>query len=864
VPPLVPFFLAYVGGVLAALPASRDFLFPFALPVALALAALWMTRRQTPARRLIVLLFLPLGALLPGVSGGDGPANHVLHHLNDGARATVEGRLYEPPRVFPDRVRFTVELSSLDYDGKRQEVSGRARITLYLLDTPAETVRQLAETTLPQAGDRVRFDRMRLRRPKNFNNPGGFDYRRFLENRGIRVTGSLSRAEGVHRLGAFPLPPLARAEARLQEGMNAVLNRLFPGEDGALLGAMLLGAKERLTPDTREIYIATGLAHLTAVSGLHIGFVAGAAFFLLEPLVFYLLLRLRPDAARAGQARRIAAFLCFFPVMFYLLLAAGQISAVRASIMAGAVLIAIITHRERHLAGALLAAAFAILLVRPGAILDVSFQLSFAAVASILLALHLLKDGQKDHIARMGDAGWARRLLLGLTREAPEGGPLPLAARLKTRALQLFLGAAFISFVVFVGTLPFIVYHFNRLSLAGLLLNPLMVPLASFLIPFALFTLSAAMVFPPLGPLFAPLLAGPLQVFQMIPAWFAQLPFASVRVATPSPLWGVLYYAALLGGAWLLLNKRPAHGDEKPRPRPSPAWAGVLAGILFLGLFVPRLPAFGPAPLSITVLDVGQGESIYIEFPNRETMLIDGGGFYKNLLDIGNIVLAPFLWDRGLTRLDYLSVTHSDNDHIRGLESLLDIFPVGHFLDAFSGLPDRRIERLRQKARKQATVLTPLEVGQPLHIGEVDLLPLHPGEEFARQAAPDAKGGRIGNDLSLVLRIDYKDFSMLLTGDIGAEAEAHLIRQGAPLRADVLKGPHHGSRHSSHPAFIQAVAPQAVIFSSRDKSPWRHPHPEVIERYESAGAEVWRTDINGAVNIVTDGHGLDIQGTVPR
>jgi len=155
-------------------------------------------------------------------------------------------------------------------------------------------------------------------------------------------------------------------------------------------------------------------------------------------------------------------------------------------------------------------------------------------------------------------------------------------------------------------------------------------------------------------------------------------------------------------------------------------------------------------------------------------------------------------------------------------------------------------------------------VGHGLSIGEVRLLPLHPGAEFARQAAPAMKNGRIGNDLSLVLRIDYRDFSMLLTGDIGAEAEEHLIRQGAPLRADVLKGPHHGSRFSSHPAFIEAVAPRAVIFSSRDRSPWRHPHPEVVERYQKAGVEVWRTDHSGAVHVESDGHSLDIRGTPPR
>jgi competence protein ComEC len=647
---------------------------------------------------------------------------------------------------------------------------------------------------------------------------------------------------------------LAGTQARLQEKMRAALHRLFSGEDQALLAAMLLGVRESLSDQTRETFIATGLAHLMAVSGLHIGFVAGAAFFMLEPLVFYLLLRFSPDAARAGQARRIAASLCFLPLLFYLFLAAGQISAVRAAIIAG---------RERHLPNALLAAAVAILLVYPGAVLDVSFQLSFTAVASILLAFHLLKSGQDDSVARLGDSGQFRRLLLGVMREN-YGGPRPRAGALKQRGLQLLIGSAFVSLVVFIGTLPIIVCHFNRLSLAGLLLNPLMVPLASLLIPFALFALSLAMVFPLAGGLLAPPVAVLIEAFHRIPTLFAQIPFASIPVPTPAALWVVLYYAALLAGAWSWLYRPSGKKGETPGWLPKPAWAGAFALGLFFFLFVPRLPAFGNGPLHITVLDVGQGESIYIEFPNRETMLIDGGGFYKNLLDIGNIVLAPFLWDRGLTRLDYLSVTHSDNDHIRGLESLLRLFPVGHFLDTFIGLPDRRIERLRRQARERSARLTPLTAGTPLDIGEVRLLPFHPSETFIRQSPSLAESGRIGNDLSLVLRIDYKNFSMLLTGDIGAEAEAHLLRQGAPLRANVLKGPHHGSRHSSHPAFIQAVAPQAVIFSSHDRSPWRHPHPEVIERYQQAGAEVWRTDQHGAVHIESGGHGFDIQGTVPH
>jgi len=847
--------------VLSGLPGGRDFLFPWALPAAFFLLALWMARSAGRVSRGLALLALPLGVYLAGADSGDRlPADHVLHHLKDGDRATLEGRLFKSPRVFPDRVRFEVELDRLDYGEGETPVTGRARVTLYLLDQAPENVRHLAKTVLPEAGERVRFDRIRLRQPHNFNNPGGFDYRRFLANRGIQVTGSLSRAEGVSSLGAFPLPPIARAEARLQESMDATIHRLFPGERGALLSAMLTGAKEGLSTKSREAYARTGLAHLMAVSGLHIGFVAAAAFFLLEPLLFILLARFWPDRARAGQARTLAALFSFFPVLFYLLLASGQVSAVRAGIMVAAVLLAMVTHRERHLASALLWAALLILLFRPGALQDVSFQLSFAAVASILAAFHVLEGANEDPLARLGEPGLRRRLLHAITGDPKAPPPPSLARAMMQKASRLFIGAAFVSLVVFIGTLPVVVFHFNRLSLAGLVLNPLLVPVASLLIPLALFGLSAALVLPSLGAFIKPLLALPLAAFQAIPLWAAEAPFAAISVPTPSDFWVLLYYAALGLAAALSLR---APGPKTPRARFAPLWPLATALVLVGVLFLPRLPTGGPGPLKITVLDVGQGESIYVEFPNRETLLIDGGGFYKNILDMGRVVLAPFLWRQGLTRLDYLTVTHSDNDHIRGLESLLGFFPVGRLLDAFGGLPDPRIERLRRLAREKRAALTPLAVGEPLTIGGVSLTPLHPATAYQPKAA-GAKGGRIDNNLSLVMRIDYRNFSMLLTGDIGEEAEQYLLGQGAPLKADVLKGPHHGSRHSSHPAFIEAVAPKAVIFSSRDKSPWRHPHPEVLARYEKAGSAIWRTDQSGAVQIETDGSRMEIRGTVQR
>ena len=286
-----------------------------------------------------------------------------------------------------------------------------------------------------------------------------------------------------------------------------------------------------------------------------------------------------------------------------------------------------------------------------------------------------------------------------------------------------------------------------------------------------------------------------------------------------------------------------------------------ILGIIVL-LIWPRLAERPSELLQVSILDVGQGESIFIEFPNRETMILDGGGFYKSSLDVGKMVVAPFLWYQGIGHIDYLAASHSDQDHISGLESLVDLFSIGHFLDGFSGLNDSRIDRLKQKTLSKQAVLVSLQPGVPLNIGEVRLTSLHPGPEFILQTVVNRKN-KVGNELSLVLRLEYREFSMLLTGDIGKSTEEYLIRQAAPLKADFLKSPHHGSKYSNSSSFINTVKPQAVIFSSGYLNWMHHPHPEVVERYKSAGAKIWRTDLNGSIHITTDGIRHRIRNSPP-
>ncbi|GJL77632.1 MAG: DNA internalization-related competence protein ComEC/Rec2 [Nitrospinaceae bacterium] len=847
--PLLPYFLSYLGGLLAAIPQAVHFFFPYLLPVLVAGSGFFIfSRIKKPSfwRWALLILCLSWGYLSPSLSEKPLPSNHILNHIDESRRTTVMGTLVETPQFADKKVFFHMDISQIQSGKTPVKVTGRAHLTHYQPERIQETF---------HAGDIIQFSQVRLKRPRNFKNPGAFDYQGYLKARGISVIGSLSKNSSIEKLGVFPLPFFKALQVALRGHLLRTLETHFSGEEAALLKAMLLGQKSALSDEIKEAYIATGLSHLMAVSGLHVGFVAWAAFILFWPLAFHGLLKYHSEWAQSGAARKIAAFLCLFPVLFYLLLVGPKITALRAGFLVIVFLFAIIANRERNLFNALLIAAFLILIWNPEAILNVSFQLSFAAMAGILFVVQHVARPPDDPIDRMGEQPWFRRFLRGVPfEEENEGSPLQQYSQSLKKYLSI---SALISLAVYLTTLPFLIFHFNHVSLIGIFLNLIMVPLASVLIPLALFAISLGGVFPALGWILSWPLHWLLKCFLVIPQFFSSFPYASVYVPSPPRMWVLLYFSVLTGGAWLLI-KMPAPLKDPSSPL-NFRWEFLRkSGLVFASLATvawliwPRFPERPSETLQVSILDVGQGESIFIEFPNRETMMLDGGGFYKNSLDVGKAVVAPFLWNRGIGHIDYLAATHSDQDHIGGLESLVDLFSIGHFLDGFAGMNDSRIENLRQKTLAKQAVQVSLQSGTPLNFGEVRIVPLHPNPQFIHQMA-GKKRNKAGNELSLVLRLEYRNFSLLLTGDIGKSTEEYLMERALPLQATFLKSPHHGSRFSNSPSFIRTVQPQSVIFSSGYLNWMRHPHPEVVERYQAAGTQIWRTDLMGSVHITTDG-----------
>jgi competence protein ComEC len=832
-PPLLPFLFAYMSGLCAYFPATRLFIAPWLLPTGLFLMALYLTHhvmRETIA----VLVLAGIGYLAPALPGLTRPSNHILNHIQEGQTTVVQGKIFSPPRILKDRTYYQLELESLGTPSI--PVTGTVRVSLY---KPHTTFK---------AGDRVRFNKVRLKIPRNFKNPGRFDYHRYLKSRGIDVTGNISRPETMELLGQFDLPFWRTSLDALRNQLLASLEKLFPAKEAALLKAMVLGMKDSLPMEVRENYIATGLAHLMAVSGLHIGFVAAASYFILWPAVFLLLFRLKPDSASAGHARKVTAILCLIPVLFYMVAVGPKVSSIRAGIMVSAFLIAILCDRQSSLFNVFLTAGLFILMWKPESITDVGFQLSFLAVGGILLVFTCLSRVSDDPVAQMGEPTWSQKVMRGTP--APPRTRESMGQYLKFRVEKMFIAGALVSATVTAVTFPVLLYQFNRISMVGVFLNILMVPLATLLIPTVLLMTLVGTISTSLASILAWPVSGVTQVFLWVPEIFAKLPFSSLYLPSPPSLWLVFYFSTLFTGL-LILFTRVQHKSIGGFLKKSFIFSILSALILFSW---PRVFQFPGNTLVITALDVGQGESILIEFPNGKTLVMDGGGFYKNRLDVGRRVVAPYLWNRGIRTIDYMVATHSDNDHIRGLHSLLDIFPVKHFLTLGENTVGWRLQNLQKKSREKGAEPLPLKMNEPIRIGNVQITPLHPGPEKIQTPSQ-----RIDNDLSMVLRLDYKDFSMLFTGDISDKIEKVLIANSPQLKADILKGPHHGSRFSNSQDFIDTVHPGAVIFSSGYLNHMRHPHPETLARYEKAGVDIWRTDTHGATQIITDGSTYDIR-----
>lgn len=667
-------------------------------------------------------------------------------------------------------------------------------------------------------GDRIRF-LCRLQRPHGFHNPGGFPYEQRLAFERIHAIGFLSGEKLFVKLGeGFKNPMLLRIEA-WRDHIRHFLQREGTLPSSAIFQALVLGEQGDIPEDVREHFVVSGVAHLLAISGAHLGIVAFLSFSL-----FLWVIKRSEFLLLSFSARKWAAFLTIPILLLYTLIAGGRISMIRATIMAVTFLLSIVLNRERHLLHTLALAAFLILLFSPPSLFDVSFQLSFLAVFAILyLVPPILRE---------------------LNREKP---PIPADPSWKKKVWQYVKLCLIVTVVATLGTAPFVALHFNRVSLVGIVTNLFAIPWVGFLIvPLSLIASLFSFFLEPVASLLISVNQFLATLFLKVLSFFTSIPFASIHVQTPTALEIILYYLLL----FLCVHLRK----------------GKVIRYLFLGicLFLAGDLAYGNLKegfqknLQITFLDVGHGDSILVEFPGGKRMLIDGGGLHGDHFDIGKNVIAPFLWKKKIRRIDTLVLTHPDPDHLKGLNFIASRFSIGRFWS--NGFRDdsesylRLEETLVQKGVEQFALneQTPL---QTIHGVEVTILNPPAGSK----ASVPRRNPTTPNNQSLVMRLRFKNILILLTGDVEKEAEEGMVRKGHPLRAHLLKVPHHGSSTSSSPVFLNRVKPDYAVVSVGKHNTTRLPHPEVMDRYERSGIKIFRTDKHGAITVITDGEKMEIR-----
>jgi competence protein ComEC len=730
--------------------------------------------------------------------------SHISHFIGL-QRISLEGIIDRAPEHSRERTQLLIRPQKVILSNRHIPVNG-----LLLIFFKEE------EHSL-QVGDRLRLS-CKLYAPRGFHNPGGFSYEHHLAFERIHTIGFLSEEKRWVKLGHGFKNPITLMVESWRNRIRDFLNLEADPPASAIFKALVLGEQGDIPEEIKEYFILTGTAHLLAISGDQFGIVALLSFSLLIWILKrseFLLLSI--------SVKKWAAGLTIPCIVLYAFIAGGGISVIRAAIMVITFLFSILLDRERNLIHTLALAAFLILIFSPPSLFDVSFQLSFLAVLSILyLVPRLFQELKQEGISLLLKTSWKKNIS------------------------KYILLSLLVTGVAIIGTAPFVALHFNRFAPIGFLTNLFVIPWVGFLIvPLSLTASIFSFFFTPLATLLININGFITLILLRVLSVLAPLPFASCFVSTPTVFEIAIFYLLL----FLVVHIR-----EKKMARY--LFSGVCI-ILVIDLTFWSLKDLFQKDLKLSFIDVGHGDSILIEFPKGKRMLIDGGGLYEDRFDTGKNVIAPFLWKKKIRKIDTLVLTHPDPDHLKGLIFIAAQFSIGQFWDnGFKTESESYLHFRRILSEKKISTQSLNEETLPQIINGVEISVLNPPVWIAAQEQVPHWDL---NNSSLVLKFQFKDVSILLAGDIGKEAEGRILKKGSPLRADIMKIPHHGSSSSSSPVFLERVKPTYAILSVGERNIGRLPHPEVLKRYSQVGSKIFRTDKHGAITVTTDGENIDVK-----
>ena len=758
--------------------------------------------------------------------------------VSEGTRLTLTGTV--------DRIEEKNKVTALFLEDNAVSASGQqiSEPSILVYINPDEIQKKINIGNVIQVeGEASFFERAR--------NPGNFDQRSYYQKQGIHVlvwAESLSvRSEQTDRIREF----LSGLRARWKGMLTECLGEYY----GNTMSAILLGEKSGLDAEMKKMYQKNGIGHLLAISGLHMSFIGMGVYGALR---------------RIGLGFVPAGLLGGGVLVLYTLMIGAGVSSLRALIMFLVRIGADMTGRDYDLPTSLSLAAAVICAWQPLYITDAGFQLSFGAILGIWLLnpvfTEMFRCGQMFRCGREDRGGKVSSVFCALKKKLLESVSSSLA-------VNLFLSGP-------------LLYFYFEVPPYSVILNILVIPVMPLAMGAGLGGLAAGMVLPSAGGAVLQVCRAVLWLYDMACGAAGKLPGSRIVTGKPGLAWLAVYYAVTAsvcavffrmaearrkkeredtnGGERVIRPEQRQGGGSKRngRAQPVPGYITLtmrLSGAALLAfaavmVLLCRGSYTWKSGTEVTVLDVGQGDGIHIRGPEGENFFIDGGS--SDVSSVGTYRIEPYLLSCGVEELDYVFLTHGDEDHINGMTELLEGQELGVRIRNLVLPPeeylDEKLAGIGHTAARNGTRVVTIEAGQSLRNGDTDLEITCLGPECGTDMGP-------GNGASLVLGSRHGAFGMLLTGDVELEGEQNLVNSGRLGRYPVLKAAHHGSRNSGTEEFLQIVKPAAAVISAGKDNRYGHPHEETLERLTDAGCMICSTQECGAVMLRSDGSSLQIE-----